>query len=410
MPPIESETETCVRKIPSMVPARPTSQPVKRSQKNEQQLDFSAFKNLSLSKDLDKSAPNNMSGTFENKDKSALRTWDNKELLPAYSSKSPAKKPLGNPVFYDEVPIENYDEMTEPKGAKPKVLQALNYSSVVSGKRSTNSPPPPLPPRAPRPQMPTSRSPQTPEIYSNVPTSGDFMPQIHPVVKDGKQVSKTHYWLLPDKDKQTAQVKPFSVSASLQNDKPYQNFYGIQNQGYQATLGPNTNPSEMRQDSNFKGLSATGGSGSLMDQSPQGAATSSSWGQITGMVAVGPNNSNRNLKYSRIPKSRQYAQQDYTTSTEQQQAAAEASMGDIKSKVKAIQDKVHGVTDEECMAALQGNQWDVDASVKYLMVEQLFRLSVATREKCFKLLELFHWNLEMAGSALLDEYSAGSAV
>ncbi len=75
-----------------------------------------------------------------------------------------------------------------------------------------------------------------------------------------------------------------------------------------------------------------------------------------------------------------------------------------------VQREVHGVTQDECHAALSNSRWDVTAAVRYLKVEQLFRLGIASKERCHNLLESVQWNLQTAGSVLLDEVSTGSAV
>ncbi|XP_005097577.1 platelet binding protein GspB [Aplysia californica] len=72
-------------------------------------------------------------------------------------------------------------------------------------------------------------------------------------------------------------------------------------------------------------------------------------------------------------------------------------------RIAAIQSRVIGVTDEECHAALCTFHWDVDRAVNYLKVEQLFRLGVASRPSCQRLLETLDWNLELASSVIFDE-------
>ncbi|XP_023613082.1 activated CDC42 kinase 1 isoform X3 [Myotis lucifugus] len=62
---------------------------------------------------------------------------------------------------------------------------------------------------------------------------------------------------------------------------------------------------------------------------------------------------------------------------------------------------VHGVTTEECQAALQSHSWNVQRAAQYLKVEQLFGLGLRPRGECHKVLEMFDWNLEQAGCHLL---------
>lgn len=100
-----------------------------------------------------------------------------------------------------------------------------------------------------------------------------------------------------------------------------------------------------------------------------------------------------------------------------------------------VQDTVHGVTTEECQAALQNHGWSVQRAIQYLkvphptvspaltparvvtplsppsrcpvplQVEQLFCLGLKSRVECQRVLEMFDWNLAQASSHLLDPYS-----
>lgn len=88
----------------------------------------------------------------------------------------------------------------------------------------------------------------------------------------------------------------------------------------------------------------------------------------------------------------------------------EASVGDIQAQIELIEDEVLGVTAEECQAALASQHWSVENAIKYLKVEQLFRLGIAARSHCVELLEHCKWDLEAAGALLIDEFATGSAV
>uniref|UniRef100_A0A3B4WSA0 Tyrosine kinase, non-receptor, 2b n=1 Tax=Seriola lalandi dorsalis TaxID=1841481 RepID=A0A3B4WSA0_SERLL len=71
-----------------------------------------------------------------------------------------------------------------------------------------------------------------------------------------------------------------------------------------------------------------------------------------------------------------------------------------------VQEAVHGVTIEECQAALQNHNWNVQKAVHYLKVEQLFCLGLRSRSDCLKLLEMCDWNLEVASTQMLDNYGS----
>ncbi|XP_063193513.1 activated CDC42 kinase 1 isoform X2 [Chroicocephalus ridibundus] len=74
-------------------------------------------------------------------------------------------------------------------------------------------------------------------------------------------------------------------------------------------------------------------------------------------------------------------------------------------KIRLVQDTVHGVTTEECQAALQNHGWNIQRAIQYLKVEQLFCLGLKSRGECHRVLEMFDWNLAQASSHLLDPYS-----
>ncbi|XP_034410430.1 tyrosine kinase, non-receptor, 2b isoform X7 [Cyclopterus lumpus] len=80
--------------------------------------------------------------------------------------------------------------------------------------------------------------------------------------------------------------------------------------------------------------------------------------------------------------------------------------GNSADKVKMVQEAVHGVTIEDCQAALQNHNWNVQKAVHYLKVEQLFCLGLRSRPECLKLLEMCDWNLEVASTRMLDNYGS----
>ncbi|XP_035475488.2 activated CDC42 kinase 1 isoform X2 [Scophthalmus maximus] len=72
--------------------------------------------------------------------------------------------------------------------------------------------------------------------------------------------------------------------------------------------------------------------------------------------------------------------------------------------VSQVQGSVHGVTLEECKAALQCHNWRIPQAINYLKVEQLFRLGLRSRAECEELLQRRQWNLEQASTVMLDAY------
>nr|XP_033495147.1 activated CDC42 kinase 1 isoform X1 [Epinephelus lanceolatus] len=72
--------------------------------------------------------------------------------------------------------------------------------------------------------------------------------------------------------------------------------------------------------------------------------------------------------------------------------------------VTQVQGAVHGVTLEECQAALQSHNWSIPQAINHLKVEQLFRLGLRSRAECEELLQRCQMNLEQASTLMLDTY------
>ncbi|XP_075968414.1 non-receptor tyrosine-protein kinase TNK1 [Anarhichas minor] len=66
-----------------------------------------------------------------------------------------------------------------------------------------------------------------------------------------------------------------------------------------------------------------------------------------------------------------------------------------------IMEAVHGVTIEEVHAALQRNDWNPVRAEQQLKLEQLYLLSLCSREDCLKILSRHQWNLQLASSYLM---------
>uniref|UniRef100_A0A2S2NIV5 Activated CDC42 kinase 1 n=1 Tax=Schizaphis graminum TaxID=13262 RepID=A0A2S2NIV5_SCHGA len=60
------------------------------------------------------------------------------------------------------------------------------------------------------------------------------------------------------------------------------------------------------------------------------------------------------------------------------------------------------VTEEECLDALEATCWNLQESVKYLKINNLLRLGMASREACVTALNNCNWNVEEAASTLCD--------
>ena len=231
--------------------------------------------------------------------------------------------------------------------------------------------------------------PPRPPRRRDVPPPVDHSPgsRIHPMVQSGEKRSDTHYFLLPKRhcEPEVAEVKPFSVSRNSNNTgAEYQNLDNLSDK----IAGASTNLGYRYSRQSLTGLNAV--------SEPQ----------------------SKTLRYSSTPPGVQIPNPGATPRTQHTQAAIPTSMlqttgtrtqqsdsTDIPAelKIEKVQLLVHGVTKEECQAALMGSQWNVKEAVKCLKIEQLFRLGLTSRERCEKLLDTFQWNLEMAGSVLMDE-------
>ncbi|CAH1792084.1 unnamed protein product [Owenia fusiformis] len=315
---------------------------------------------------------------------------------PNTSTPPPNNTPTQDARYYDQVPDERGDAFNWMHNAfsefnlKPDsgptqlpMYDEVPYEDPVAKQGSgSDEEPPPLPPR----DFPRG---------SDQPTS---MARIAPVKQDGKQLSHTHYFLIPKKGEKspdavsplTAQVKPFSVG-------------GNQVVGKSEFYAPAT---EETQRSNYQNLETV--------TAPQAVSplelndtSDLTWSGMTGFKPVGPESMASSTHTTTKHKPADAGKSWHPIHTKAHDDAVSASPRD---KVRLVQQQVHGVTEEESHAALCKNHWDIDRSVRYLKLEQLFRLGIASRERCKKLLETFQWNLELAGSVLLDELSMGSTV
>ncbi|XP_048810518.1 activated CDC42 kinase 1 isoform X3 [Lagopus muta] len=178
-------------------------------------------------------------------------------------------------------------------------------------------------------------------------------PCILPIVKDGQKVSSTHYYLLPERPAYLDKYEKFFKEAKSPEEAPASRMVTT------ATVRP------------------------MVQQQPDYKANFSS------------NNSNLGPKCL------------VKASCSLQKIVYDGPDGYRPSeKIRLVQDTVHGVTTEECQAALQNHGWNVQRAIQYLKVEQLFCLGLKSRVECHRVLEMFDWNLAQASSHLLDPYSS----
>ncbi|XP_070774714.1 tyrosine kinase, non-receptor, 2b [Enoplosus armatus] len=199
-------------------------------------------------------------------------------------------------------------------------------------------------------------------------------PCILPIVRDGRKVSNTHYYLLPERPPYLDRYDRFfrdaeSLPASGVEERHVR-------QANTATVRPMVGlvqPGELKANFSSNNNSSLGGPRS-------GMKTSVSLPRVCSDGLTAP---------------------VVTASCTRTDGG-----GNSADRVKMVQEAVHGVTIEECQAALQNHNWNVQKAVHYLKVEQLFCLGLRSRSECLKLLEMCDWNLEVASTQMLDNYGS----
>ncbi|XP_053163705.1 activated CDC42 kinase 1 isoform X2 [Hemicordylus capensis] len=252
----------------------------------------------------------------------------------------PPRDPLSQPGSRTPSPRALQGGSPQPRVNLCSPLSLGSYLSTSPGKQS----------------MPTTQSfaldPKyaTPKVIQAQGKESVKGPCILPIVKDGRKVSSTHYYLLPERPPYLDKYEKFFKEAKKPEEAPPPARVVTT-----ATVRP------------------------MVQQQPDYKANFSS------------NNSNLVVK----------------ACCGLQKIIYDGSDGPRPSdKIRLVQETVHGVTTEECQAALQNHGWNVQKAIQYLKVEQLFCLGLKTRLECHKVLEMFDWNLEQASSHLLDPYSA----
>ncbi|XP_024610504.1 activated CDC42 kinase 1 isoform X14 [Neophocaena asiaeorientalis asiaeorientalis] len=205
-------------------------------------------------------------------------------------------------------------------------------------------------------------------------------PCILPIVRDGKKVSSTHYYLLPERPPYLERYQRFlRETRSPEEPTPMPVPLLLPPPGIPAPAAPTATVRPMPQaapDPRANFSTNTSNSGAQLP-----ALRATAWLPQRGCPGDGP------------------------------------EAGRPAEKIQMLQAMVHGVTTEECQAALQSHSWSVQRAAQYLkhpsapvcptappsapQVEQLFGLGLRPRGECHKVLEMFDWNLEQAGCHLL---------
>ncbi|KAM6948603.1 activated CDC42 kinase 1-like [Aplochiton taeniatus] len=257
---------------------------------------------------------------------------------------------------------------SDPKYAAPKVIQAQSQARDSSSSSSFAS-------------------------FSSSSSSSTKGPCILPIVRDGRKVSNTHYYLLPERPPYLDRYDRFFREAVGDEERPAR-------QTNTATVRPMVVLSQgpLQLSAPPQGTQGLGQPGDLK------ANFSSNNNSTLGGGGGGRSGVKTSLSLPRVSSDGPLAPVEPYGSTGPPRAEG-LSTAD---RIKMVQEAVHGVTIEECQTTLQNHSWNIQKAVHYLKVEQLFCLGVQPRSECLKLLELCDWNLQVAGSQLLENYSAAT--
>ncbi|XP_077998756.1 uncharacterized protein LOC144451726 [Glandiceps talaboti] len=245
---------------------------------------------------------------------------------------------------------------------------------------------PPVPPRQPL-MHPPERSSSVEE---------DAKPYIYPILVDGEKVSSTHYFLIP--------AKPHHQDGKHHGSPPQEEFVNMSSppRSPNKTDAPQLAP-------NMAEIKPFMRDGTELTGKRIGTHNPAVSNPLLKELTDKGKDQNWSYKPLDLTSLKPILPQE-DTSDWSTHGTVDFSIKDTQTsprdKVYLVQDQVHGVTLDECHAALERNMWVVTKAVNYLKTEQLFRLGLASREKCEKLLKTFNWNLELAGSVLLDEYAS----
>ncbi|KAM4693385.1 activated CDC42 kinase 1 isoform 2-T2 [Discoglossus pictus] len=268
------------------------------------------------------------------------------ELSPAFGEEMgrppllPPRDPMSQPTSRTPSPMAF--QVGSPQ-QRPNLCSPLSIGSYLS-----TSPGKPMPTTQSFASDPKYATPKVIQAQGKDASKG---PCILPIVKDGKKVSNTHYYLLPERPPYLDKYEKFFKEAQKPEETP------IGRSVTTATVRP------------------------MMQQMDCKANFSSNNSNCSSKSAVKTSCSLQKIVY--------YGPDSFTP----------------PEKIRLVQDMVHGVTTEECQTALQNHGWNVQKAIQYLKVEQLFCLGLKTRVECHKVLEMFDWNLETASSHLLDSYN-----
>lgn len=311
--------------------------------------------------------------------------------VPKYEDPNDVKLPIPKDIYSPQSTTSTYSDWDDFDSDFDDDEQTTKGAVAGNGSRTS---PPPLPPRDY-----SSSGQSVHSDYGSERGKKVSKPNIYPIVQDGHQLSHTHYFLIPAKGEEdhgrssrtTAEVRPFSIDGnqlrpdSLKSSSlhDYQNFETLK-----------VLPREMCRDSKSK--TSRSSEDLYHSRSKQSPRHEHSWSKQDVNISESYPHASRHSHYKR--------------SNSHNPDVLASDMNWRREKIEALQNAVIGLTDEECHAALCHCNGNVEKAIKHLKIEQLFRLGLAPRDYCHRLLVDTRWNLEDASSVMMDSYRSGKKV
>lgn len=216
------------------------------------------------------------------------------------------------------------------------------------------------------------------------------------MLQDGEKLSNTHYWLLPGKQQYAKDVncEAKEVKKKAENYVNFKEAAACEKAIRNADQSKNSSgivKNKLHSKDTKMGRLLCDGRTTVDDDEPlldAGCDDEGAYDNMTIRAMLDPE-----IKFNShlsLPRSGELFGEKCT------------SLGEAKDMIEVVHSAVEGVTLEECQTALSLLQWNTDAAIKYLKVESLFRLALASRSRCKQVLELNHWDLNKAASDLLD--------
>lgn len=364
---------------------------------------------------------------FEDIKNEMMIKWGFKQ--PEKSSTETSQQQHNNPFDWNEIPpvIPPREPVRQPPTTSGYHRNTHRHLSTPSPPTSSSAPSccaatSSAPPTT-RSRANTQQNPSTVSVFSPIPACTST-PLIYPIMKNGKQESFTHYYLFANnKSKEQLRREQLKNEPLLSIPRP--------------TPQSSVNKSPPTTTNNKHQISAPPRPPPPTSQSliSSIAPTNKNEGSLTSQQTSFESKSNNNNDTSTFPprrisssmtshldpcfghrSSQPYHIHHHPSSSMEKLRSNSAtshcsdkytSMGPSQKSI-IIQSEVFGVTNEDCRSALKCNNGDVEQTIKYLKVEQLFRLGVVPRDTCKQILRSNNWNLEVSSQLVVDRHRRSS--